>query len=123
MGQNLSVLVSSTHALGQVLRELGICHPQFKSCSGQVSCLASVAPGTSTRWFILPDLHNYSPAGTFLPPCPSAQAIERAYPHRCLMFLMIKNRRDEYHLKRLQKTEILYKDKIIDHSFLCPTSH
>lgn len=123
MGQNTSVLVSSAHALGKVLRELEICHPQLKSCSGQVSYLPSVAPGTSTKWFILPVLHNFSPAGTFIPPCPSARAVEGAYAHRCLTFLMIKNRKDEYHLKKLQKTEMLYKDKIIDHSFLCPTSH
>lgn len=123
IGQNISVLVSSTHALGQVLRELEICQPQLKSCSGQMSYLPSVAPGTSTRWFILPVLHNYSSAGAFIPPCPSAQAIEGAYTHKCLTFLTIKNRRDEYHLKRLQKTEMLYKHKITDHSFLCPTSH
>lgn len=123
MGQNISVLVSSTRARGQVIRELRICHPQLKPCSGQVSYLPSVAPDTSPRWFILPVLQNYSPSGAFTPPCPSAQAIEGAYTHRCLTFLMIKNRRDECHLKRLQKTEMLYKYKIIDHSFLCPTSH
>lgn len=78
-GQNTSVLVSSTPHSGASVKRVSLGSAIFSLNPVQDRCPVCCQweePGTSTRRFILSVLHNYSPAGTVIPSCLSAQAIK-----------------------------------------------